>query len=320
MKKGIKILIVLMSLLLGISLASGCSSKDKEEPKENAETSTEDKSQKSSEKSDEPDKKAEQEINAENEKERINAVLLGTDVGGGSRTDTIMFITYDVKNNKVDVISVPRDTYYYESTHAGAQSKKINAAYTFDGVDGTIKAVEDVLGIPGEISYYAKLDYDGVKNIVNSVGGVEVYVPQSMTLVDEFSDPVMIKDIQSGTYKFDGQEALAYLRQRKSYPDGDLGRVNAQQQFLYAFIDEINGLNLANVISTSIKEVDTNLGLQEALYYGVKGLSLEKSNITMHVIPGEQRYQELEGENLSFFIRDEAGIEQLMDEVMNRPQ
>lgn len=322
MKNKLRLSMVLMSLLLAVVMMSGCSLLEgsyfgylmDSEDKGKTEPSTKDDKQAPSE---EKHSKDEEKPAESTQKDRISGILVGTDVGGGSRTDTIMFVTYDVKSEKVDVVSIPRDTYYYESTHAGAASKKINAAYTFEGVEGTMKAVETVLGIPGQIDYYVELDYDGVQNIVDSMGGVQVSVPQSMTLVDDTVRPFYVRPIDPGTYTFNGQDTLAYLRQRKSYPDGDLGRVKAQQAFLYEFVGQVGTMDVPSIIKTSVQEAKTNLSLEDALNYGPKVLSLDKSKIKMHVIPGQSSYQEVDGESLSFFIRDEAGIKTLMNEIMN---
>lgn len=304
MRKTFRVMAIMLSLILGIGLMSGCSLIDKFRGKDKGTTE--------GQTTEEFDKKLKE--NADSSKNRVSGLLLGTD---GGRTDTIMFVTYDMDKGKVNIVSVPRDTYYYESQHAGAQFKKINAAYTAEGIEGTINAVEDVLGIKDEISFYAKIDYKGVENIVDSVGGVEVNIPETMDLIDDTVQPIMVETLEPGTYTLNGQEALAFVRQRKSYENGDLGRVNAQQEFISSFISKAMSLKLPTVISTVMQEVETNANTKDALYYGVKMLSLDKSNISMTVIPGEARTQTIEGESLSYYIRDEEGIKNLMNEIMN---
>ena len=81
-------------------------------------------------------------------------------------SDVLMLVSWDMDSNKVDLISIPRDTYYERDGYTSPSQKKINAAYASDkGVIATANAVSDVLmGIP--INYYAIIDYDAVESIV----------------------------------------------------------------------------------------------------------------------------------------------------------
>lgn len=92
--------------------------------------------------------------------ETVNMVVMGVE---GTRTDTILFVSVNTKSNKVNVISIPRDTYYPTEGKNGLGQKKINAVYGFKeigGAEGVVKTISNLLGT--EIDYFVKLDYDGV--------------------------------------------------------------------------------------------------------------------------------------------------------------
>jgi LCP family protein required for cell wall assembly len=107
--------------------------------------------------------------------------ILCTGVNGGL-ADTILLVIFDIDREHVDMISIPRDTYYYREGYNSAAEGKINAAYRKD-INNTAKAVSDLLfGIP--IHYYAIIDFEGVANIVESIGGVPMDIPFHMRYTD----------------------------------------------------------------------------------------------------------------------------------------
>lgn len=214
--------------------------------------------------------------------ERVNVLVMGLNDG---LTDTIMLASYDMKNQKVDVISIPRDTYYYRSDYISPSAQKINAIFSSDGVIGTARAVSDVLlGIP--INYYAVIDYNGVSKVVDSMGGVPMNIPFHMVYNDPYDTPPLKIDIAEGDQVLDGETAIEYLRYRHGYTQGDIGRVGAQQLFVKAAFKQAIGKDFIKVIKTTIANVDSDLPLGMALKIGTKGLGLEAESITTYLTPG----------------------------------
>src|SRR5690554_2085874 len=98
---------------------------------------------------------------------RLNIVLLGME---GPRTDTIILASFDPVSKNVDLISIPRDTYFHSEGYNHPEQKKINAVYGRSGVNGTMSVVSHILGkIP--IHGYIQVTYEGIENIVDSLGG-----------------------------------------------------------------------------------------------------------------------------------------------------
>lgn len=179
------------------------------------------------------------EKNRTSDKNEILFLLLGIDAHDlteekGARTDTMMLVKVNTSEEKVDILSIPRDTRIYIP---GQESMgKINSAHAHGGSELAVKTVSELLGL--DLDYYVKLDYKIVEESVDEIGGVEVEVPQDMYYEDLAAEPPLVIDLKAGTQILDGQKSLQFLRFRKGYKDADLGRIKAQQQFVKAFIEQ----------------------------------------------------------------------------------
>ncbi len=242
---------------------------------------------------------------------RVNVLVMGVNDG---LTDTIMLASYDMENQRVDVISVPRDTYYYREGYINAAAHKINAIYSADGAVGTAKAVSDVLlGIP--INYYAVIGYDGVEKVVDSMGGVSMNIPFHMQYYDPYDTPPLKIDIPEGEQILNGKKAVEYLRFRKGYAEGDIGRVGAQQEFVKAAFKQALGKDLVKVIKTTLANVDSDLPLGMAIKLGTKGLGLESEDLNTWLTPGKAGTTN----GASYWRTDSAQIEEMIRQIYSDP-
>ncbi|MFH0905695.1 MAG: LCP family protein [bacterium] len=172
---------------------------------------------------------------------RVNVLLLGQPgkgdgtVEGPDLTDTVIVASYNTTDNYLHLFSIPRDLYVQIE---GYGSAKINSAYEIgasklnDGPGTAMKTVGDLVGL--DIPYYATIDFDGFKQVVDELGGVTVNVEKD--LIDP-TYPTANKgyetlEIKAGTYTMDGNLALKYVRSRKTTSDFD--RAKRQQQVLLA--------------------------------------------------------------------------------------
>lgn len=208
-------------------------------------------------------------------------LLMGSDDGNGN-ADTIMVGSYDVKNGKVSVLSVPRDTLVDVSRTV----KKINAAYGAGGVEQVMDEVSDVLGF--QIDHYLKVDIRAFKAIVNQLGGVSFYVPCDMHHNDGAG---FIIDLKQGTQWLDGDKALQLVRYR-GYVSADIGRIQTQQKFLQQLAKQLVSRSSLSDINAYAKildtYLDTDLSLTELVWFGSKALYLDFSNdITFGTLPGD---------------------------------
>ncbi|MDR0853137.1 MAG: LCP family protein [Clostridiales Family XIII bacterium] len=240
---------------------------------------------------------------------RVNILVMGTTDEG--LADTVMLMSFDPKTKRFDEISIPRDTYYYREGKSGG-FLKFNSIF-HDGPEAVAEAVHEVLvGIP--INYYAVVDYDGVANIVDSMGGVPMDVPIDMHYLS--AEQNLIIDINAGQQVLDGNHAVQYLRFRKGYANGDLGRVEAQQEFVKNAAKEALGLSLPSVAKSVVENVDSDITLRALLYLAKKAKGMSFDNVDTHTIPGTGGG--IGG--LSFFIRgDDTEIDAMIREFYGDP-
>ncbi|MDO4551954.1 MAG: LCP family protein, partial [Bacillota bacterium] len=197
---------------------------------------------------------------------RVNVLVLGVN---DNLTDTIMLGSYDLENNRVDVISIPRDTYYYRDGYTNAAWYKINSIWQEEGAVGTAEAVSELLlGMP--IHYYAVIRDSGVEAVVDAIGGVPVDVPFHMQYSDPTDDPPLYIDIPEGQQVLDGENAVDFLRYRKGYSNGDIGRVEAQQAFIKSAFRQALSSGVVNAARVVIRNVDSDLPLGMATKIAAK--------------------------------------------------
>jgi LCP family protein required for cell wall assembly len=248
--------------------------------------------------------------------ERLNVLLLGLN---GHLTDTIMLGSYDMENQKVDVISIPRDTYYERPGAKSAAQKKINAIYGASGAAGTAAAVRDILGgMP--IHYYAVVKFEGVAEVIDSIGGVTVNIPINMDYDDNYAKPPLHIHFKKGEQTLNGEDAVKFLRFRKNnngggYPDQDIGRTAAQREFMKAAFKKAIGFNLPNVVRTVMANVESDLTIGVAGKIAAKAAGLDAENIQGHSLEGKSGTVN----GASYWFVDEAAAEALVDSIYNPP-
>lgn len=160
---------------------------------------------------------------------KFNILLMGEDnVEGSRRSDTILFITVDIDDKNIRILSLPRDTRVMIPGHG---TQKLNHAFAYGGQDLMRATVSNYLGEP--ILYYVIVDYDSFPAFVDMLGGVEIDVPKRMRYVDRAGG--LDINIQPGLQTLDGKTALHFVRFRNDAL-GDIGRIQRQQQFLKAML------------------------------------------------------------------------------------
>ncbi|MCF3942670.1 LCP family protein [Oceanobacillus alkalisoli] len=217
----------------------------------------------------------------------VSVLLMGIEDyqsdGDLGRTDTLMVATFNPNDEKLKLVSIPRDT-MVEIAGRGYEDK-INHAHAFGGKTMTIDTVENFLGIP--IDYYATVNFDAFKNIIDILGGITVDVPFDF---QQNSDDRKAEKLQfyEGEMRLDGRYALAYARMRYEDPRGDIGRNERQQEVISAIIDKAVSVGTITKVDDLVQEigrnVETNLKVSEGLgfakqYAGFNTNKIEKLNV-----------------------------------------
>ncbi|WP_078378880.1 LCP family protein [Sutcliffiella halmapala] len=246
-------------------------------------------------------------------KDPISILITGVEDytdGGIGRTDSIMVATLNPDNQSMKLLSIPRDTLVEIPDRANED--KINHAYAFGGKDLTIETVENFLDIP--IDYYASVNFEGFKKIVDEIGGVTVDVPFDFW-EDSDGRPRQRIYFTEGEMKLNGEEALAYARMRKQDKRGDFGRNERQQQIITAAIDSMVSpatlLKLDDIAKHVGENVETNISLTRGLslqrtYPNINSSKIEKLSIT-----GEDAYYD----SIYYFVPDEEELLALQQEL-----
>ncbi|OKK11755.1 LCP family protein [Streptomyces sp. CB02400] len=216
----------------------------------------------------------------------------GTD-DGSARSDTAMIVHVHEGHKKASVVSVPRDTVVDRpectdtdgGTHPAASGVMFNSAYATGGAACAVKTVESITDL--RMDHYLEIDFTGFRKIVDELGGVEV------TTGEDIHDPDSHLDLEAGTHRLDGEQALALVRTRHGVGDGsDLGRIQLQQAFVKALVRQVGEIGvltgpkkLYDLADTATRTVttDSDLGSVNALMSFASGLK----NITpagLHMI------------------------------------
>lgn len=237
---------------------------------------------------------------------KINVLLMGVDVDG-LRTDAIMLASFDTETKEVNMLSIPRDTKMY----IGNRYQKINAAHAFvdesgeiGGATATCEAVTRITGIP--INYYVDFSFDAVAHVIDELGPIEFTIPDlygdGVGMV--YDDPVQSLHINlpPGDYQMNGQQAVWLMRYRhgnvdpstgvfKGYVNGDSDRVEMQQKFLKAVVDQkVNAsliLKIPSIFKEISSEIKTNFTVSEVIKYSKYLADFSSVNIHSYSLPGE---------------------------------
>lgn len=218
---------------------------------------------------------------------KVNVLLLGVDKDG-LRTDTIIIASYDTDENKVNMLSIPRDTRMY----IGNRYQKINAAHAISqdgklkGIKGTIEAVSRLTQIP--INYYVEFSFDAFRETIDALDGVDFDVPRDMYYKDPTQD--LYINLKKGFQHLDGDKAEQLVRFRQ-YVNGDIDRVAVQQDFIKAVAEQKLNIsilgNIPDLYDVLKDEVKTNFTLSDLLMYANNLKELSPENINMFQVPGD---------------------------------
>ncbi len=246
-----------------------------------------------------------------------NILLLGVDSNGegtdkwdGTRTDTIILMNVDPKSHSVNAISIPRDSKVYIDEHG---VNKINSAHAFGGIKLCKKTIEDTLGV--RIDNYIMIHDDAVKDIVDTLGGVPIYVEKRMNY-DDYSGKLHIH-LNKGLNVLNGTQAVGYLRFRHDGL-GDIGRTQRQQWFLKGLLDTIKTpqalSKLPELLSVTRDDVKTDMSIYELSQLANAARGLSDGGIQIATLPGAPN----KNGYISYWILDPEKVQDVVDRLIYR--
>ncbi len=254
----------------------------------------------------------------------INVLVMGVDLplnlpdGRSSedvfagRSDTMLLVHVDPGKETISVLSVPRDT-RVEIPELGTE--KINYANAIGGPKLAAQVLSSNLnGVT--IDRYVRVSTGAFREIVNLVGGIDLYVPERMEYVDN-TQKLKI-DLQPGQQTLNGEQAEQFARFRND-ANGDIGRVQRQQQVIRALREKLSNPTLITKLPQAIElfqqYVDTNLTMEEMLAMVNFGLDVGSENFQMVMLPG--RFSTPAESVASYWMMDPVAKDQVMQEHFN---
>jgi LCP family protein required for cell wall assembly len=200
-----------------------------------------------------------------------NILLLGSDTRGsasgslddaeGSRSDTMMVVHISADRKNIQVMSLMRD---FWMDIPGYGMAKLNAAMSYGGVPLAVQTIEGI--IDSRIDHVAMVDFQGFEGITDALGGVTIDNPIAFN-----SSHMKGHRFEAGPIKLNGAEALAFVRERYAFQDGDYQRVRNQQAFIKAVMDKTlsretltNPVKISNLVSAIAPYMAVDGGLSSA--------------------------------------------------------
>ncbi len=198
------------------------------------------------------------------------------------RTDTIILMRIDPLKNRINMVSIPRDSYV---EIPGYYPQKINAAYVYGGIELTEQTIENITGL--KIDKYLIINTKGIVKLVNLLGGVEIDVPKDMYYTDNAQD--LFINLKKGKQKLNGKQAEGFVRFRHDAL-GDLGRIERQQLFIKALSHKLASLgSLVKspfIIEIIMNNIRTNLSIKDFVLLANTARMMPSKNINPITLPG----------------------------------
>lgn len=247
-----------------------------------------------------------------------NILIVGVDSNGknsdpfkGTRSDTMILVNVDPANHSINAISIPRDSKVYLAGDHGVQ--KINAAHALGGIDLTLKTVEDTLGI--NVDKYVLINNDGVKKLVNALGGIPIYIEKDMYYNDN-SGGLHI-NLTKGLHVLNGEQVEGYLRFRKDGL-GDIGRTSRQQWFVKAVLEKLQSPSvipkIPEVLNIASANIKTNLSLYEMSHLAATLRNIDMNDVEFATLPGAPSKKGY----ISYWILDPEKTQEVIDRMVYR--
>lgn len=192
------------------------------------------------------------------------------------RTDTILYVS--IIGDQITMVNIPRDVYLPK------WQTKINSMYAYQGAEGLMDTVGEIVGLP--IDYYAIINMEIFKNIVDAIGGVDIYIPYDMYYHDAAAGLTI--DFDEGLTHLDGEAAEKFVRYRNT-ARSDIDRIDNLKRLAYAVLAKLKQENIRAagripaILGTFFEDVETNATLSVMTDLVPRIAEFEISSVTLPV-------------------------------------
>lgn len=258
-------------------------------------------------------------------------------------TDCIWMLCFDNKAHRMNVLQIPRDTYVgqysmsphkanaiFESKTDANWCEACDRAVTDDKIEsgrhtlcgGSISTkkitgmsslfyfVNNELHLP--VDYYVKFDFEGFEKAIDALGGVDITLENEMDVYYTKSKHITLP---KGPNHLNGAKTLKFMRNRKTYADGDLGRIKAQRQIIHAILEKVQDMSLLqtfNVVLAANGSFTTDMSPANIKSYISPLKKCKSDDLHMFELPGKARTVN----RSSYYICDEEKTVELLNEYM----
>lgn len=219
----------------------------------------------------------------EPKKENVSILFAGVDKDG-LRTDSIIYAKYDTVNNKLYMMSIPRDTY---TTNSYATNKINSIYYGGKYTKEFVSEVENMLDV--SVDYYAIIDLNMIHTVVDKIGGLKITLDDELWKLNKKTGEWYLV-FPKGEQTLNGSQVETLVRNR-DYADGDMSRGKMQRKVIAALIDNLmstkNILKLPSIANTVLENTNTNITVREAMKYVYELKEMDTSSIVSTNMPLE---------------------------------
>ncbi|HFR3154475.1 TPA: LCP family protein [Streptococcus suis] len=231
--------------------------------------------------------------------EPLTILLMGVDMdqatrGGdweGGRSDSMILVTVNPKTKETNMMSLTRDI-MVEIAEANGESsgtvEKLNHSYSYGQAPMAIATIEKMMDI--NIDRYIEINMDGLVELVDAVGGIEVNNTLGFPISISEHEPAYTSIVQPGKQLVNGDQALVYARMRYDDPEGDIGRQRRQREVITAIIKkllQLDGFTQYKKILTAISNnMRTNIEISPVTIPNLLGYKDSVSKLNSYQLRG----------------------------------
>lgn len=226
--------------------------------------------------------------------ESMSILVMGVDSNGsdtdrfaGTRSDTMMLVAVNPRENRVSVVSIPRDSRVKIAGNHGVE--KINSAHAFGGPELAMQTVREAFSVP--VDHYIAVDTHGLKRLFEILGPVEVLVEKEMHYTDHTAK--LHVDLKPGLQVLTPQQAEEYVRFRHD-ARGDIGRIERQQWFIRQAAKKLKEpqiiLKMPELVALCYQCVHTDMSMEQLISLASFGKDYPLQSVITAMLPGEAQY------------------------------